>query len=123
LHERLAAIEGMDIDAALRNVGGHLPMLVRVLRRFASTYRHGLPMLLQTTGSEYEVVARWRLVCHAARGAASAVGAVALVTRVTALEGELRDLQSRASFIAKGRETHAAVIEFVERLAIELAAS
>ncbi|MDO9355235.1 MAG: hypothetical protein Q7T55_16170, partial [Solirubrobacteraceae bacterium] len=82
----------------------------------------GLPALLESTGTEHDLVARWRGICHSVRGALAAVGALALCEQVNALEHELRALRSRASFIAHARRLHEALIEFVQRVTRELAA-
>ena len=120
LPERLALIEGYDVDLAMRSAGGQVPVLVRILRRFVTTYRYGLPALLHATGAEHELVNRWRLVCHSALGALSAIGATTAARATADLERELRDLGSRATFIAKGRAVHELVTALATRLAIEL---
>ncbi|MET0348280.1 MAG: PAS domain-containing protein, partial [Rhizobacter sp.] len=120
LKDRLAAIDGLDLDAALRSVGGRVPLLVRALRRFVATYRGGLPMLLDASGDEHDGILRWRTACHSIRGALNTIGATALVAQVMALERELGELGSRAGFTAKGRQVHEGLLGLVGRLSAEL---
>ncbi len=120
LRERLAAIEGFDIQIALRNVGGQVPVLARVLRRFVATYRQGLPALLDASGDEHEGVARWRAVCHSVRGALTTIGATHLMREVTVLERALDAPGSRASCTSHGRHLHESLMALVARMAAEL---
>jgi len=46
LQDRLAAVDDYDVASGLRNVGGKMPALARVLRRFVDKYRDGEPALL-----------------------------------------------------------------------------
>ena len=39
---RLASVQGLALDIALRNVGGKLAVVERVLARFSESYRHGV---------------------------------------------------------------------------------
>ena len=41
-------VPGLDLEAALRNVGGREPVLARVLARFVATCRTGQASLLLT---------------------------------------------------------------------------
>ncbi len=79
--QRLAAIDGFDLDAALRHVGGQLPTLQRVVAGFVAAYRAGDAALQAAS----EPVAL-RAACHALRGACAAVGAVALQQQLASLE-------------------------------------
>jgi PAS domain S-box-containing protein len=81
LPARLAAVPGLEFDRALRNVGGHLPSLERVLLRFIQSYREGLPELLRP-----ERAAAWGPACHSLRGACAAIGATILARRAEELE-------------------------------------
>ncbi|MBG6082198.1 PAS domain S-box-containing protein [Rubrivivax gelatinosus] len=65
LEERLAAVEGLDIQAALRNVGGRAAVLGRVLEQFVLRYQDG--------AGELDLRA-----AHSLRGACAIVGAAAL---------------------------------------------
>ena len=85
----LAAIEGLDLATALRNVGGRPATVARVLRTFASTYADGHPALrLPPAG---ETLAQLRSACHSLRGACGTVGAVLLSDALKALETRLED--------------------------------
>ncbi|HEY4066056.1 MAG TPA: response regulator, partial [Burkholderiaceae bacterium] len=121
LRERLAAVDGLDLDAALRFVAGQLPAALRVLRRFASTYREGLPELLDSNGDEHALILRWRTVCHSIRGALGAVGATALLGELVTLERMLDALDSRGAIAAQGATLHEGLIALVQRLDAALA--
>jgi PAS domain S-box-containing protein len=121
LRERLASVEGFDIEVALRNVAGQMQILTRALRRFVTTYRRGLPELLDASGDEHSVILRWRTACHSTRGALATIGATALLADLTDLENDLRALVSRASTGAKGRRLHEGLIGLVARLEEQLA--
>lgn len=84
LQERLGRIEGFDVAQALRNVGGQIAALERILTTFIETYRKGVPALssIEATGD----VARRREVCHSLKGACATVGALALERELQALE-------------------------------------
>ena len=85
--DRLGTIPGFDVDRALRNVAGRLPMLERALRTFAQAYRDGVPALREAAASG-NVVA-WRGACHSLRGACATIGATALSDAALALERDL----------------------------------
>ncbi len=103
LPERLAGATGIDVDRLLRGVGGHLPMLERVLQRFVETYDSAGPALDAAPGPG-EAQA-WRQASHALRGACAAVRAMALPQALAAFEaqaagavdaGDLAALRTRA---------------------------
>jgi len=70
-------------------VGGQAQALQRVLSRFLQTYRNGEPALLLHGGPEGRDALRQ--ACHSLRGACGAVGAMALVEELQALELRLAD--------------------------------
>jgi signal transduction histidine kinase/CheY-like chemotaxis protein len=82
LEARLRAIDGLDVAAGLANVGGQLGTLIRILSRFADTYRSGVPMLLRPPSASPP--GALQSACHSLRGACAAVGA----TRLAAMAGE-----------------------------------
>jgi PAS domain S-box-containing protein len=85
LLQRLAGVEGFDVERALRNLGGQTSTVERVLRSFVRSYsRQAAPDILQAAASE--PVQQWREQCHSIRGACATIGA-------TALEGELRSFE------------------------------
>ena len=120
LPERLARIPGFDSARALANLGGQLPVLVRILQRFAETYHAGLPELLDTAAGESARVAAWRAACHSVRGALATIGAVALEQQASALEAALKATDAHASAQDAARQLHEGVLAFVARLQAEL---
>ena len=98
------------------------PLLKRILQRFVTTYRAGLPQLLDDTGDERDVVSRRRAVCHSMRGGLSTVGAMHLLQQVTRLEEHLGENAARERIDAEAREFHDGLMALVGRLDRELAA-
>jgi PAS domain S-box-containing protein len=89
--ERLATIEGLQVQAALRNVGGQLPVLRRVIEVFVETYAQGAPALLQADAADPAgTQARWRSASHSLAGACAAIGAVGLRAACDAFSAALR---------------------------------
>ncbi len=116
LRSAIAAVDGIDIDVALANVANQLPLLIRMMRRFAATYRHGLPELLDSSGDAQDLGLRWRTVCHSIRGALGTVGATALLGEVEALERELGAAAARSELIERGRRLHDGFVALVGRV-------
>jgi len=76
---RLRGIDGLDLPSALRNVGGQLPVLRRVMEVFVDTYADGAPALLQADpANPVASQARWRSASHSLAGACAAIGAMRL---------------------------------------------
>ena len=71
LTERLAAVPGFDMAAALRRVGGQMPVLERMLARFIEEYRLGIPALLDVGAA-----GQWLVLSHSLRGACATLGLV-----------------------------------------------
>ncbi|RCW70076.1 response regulator [Pseudorhodoferax soli] len=120
LQARLARVPGYDVEQALRHVAGQMPILERALGRFVETYAHGLPELLDTSGTPAEVVARWRKVCHSVRGALTTVGAPALLQALRSFERQLGDGAAPATLAGPGLQLHRDLVQLVRRLAREL---
>ncbi|MDO9283469.1 MAG: response regulator, partial [Aquabacterium sp.] len=100
--DSLAAIEGLDIASALRHVGGHGPVLARVLAGFADIYRAGVPALVAAAeASDWAALAA---ACHSLRGACATVGAVVLQAQAQALEDQ----------VGAGAEAHALQAQCVD---------
>ncbi len=116
LRSAIAAVDGIDIDLALANVANQLPLLIRMMRRFATTYRGGLPELLDSSGDAQELGLRWRTVCHSIRGALGTVGATALLGEVEALERELGGSAARSDLVERGRRLHDGFVALVGRV-------
>ena len=87
LRERLAAVEGFDIEQVLRNVGGQMSVAERVLQRFVETYLHGESALRQVASAAG--VEGWKSTCHSLRGASATIGATLLPQHLMAFEREL----------------------------------
>ncbi|MCC6247907.1 MAG: response regulator [Rubrivivax sp.] len=84
LEVALAAVEGLDLPAALHSVGGRVALLERILRKFVEYYGAStwtLPEPAQPDG-----VAALRAGCHALRGACATIGANALAHALHDLE-------------------------------------
>jgi PAS domain S-box-containing protein len=123
LRDRLAEIDGFDLDAALRYVAGQTTVLERVLTRFVTTYQQGMPELLDQSGEMQQIASRWRKVCHSMRGALTTIGATELVGALTDFEkalaanpGELGALGDQAAHL------HESLLVLVQHLSRELAA-
>ncbi|HEX4510611.1 MAG TPA: response regulator, partial [Burkholderiaceae bacterium] len=102
LGDRLEGIEGLDVAAGLRNVGGNAGLLERMLRRFASTYVSGVPALDGgSTAGERKAAAR---ASHSLRGSSATVGATVLVTTLHALETALATQQDDVTIATLGRK-------------------
>jgi PAS domain S-box-containing protein len=86
LPERLAAVNGFDLVAALMHTGGGLPALQRVLGGFLRTYADGDAALAAA-----ETPAALRAASHSLRGACAVVGAVALQQQLADLERAAHD--------------------------------
>ena len=84
LVQRLAAVPGLDVAAALRHMADSETVLARTLRRFAEAYAGGLPDLrvVDTAAGR----ARAAALSHSLRGACAAVGATALAAQAGRLE-------------------------------------
>jgi HPt (histidine-containing phosphotransfer) domain-containing protein len=118
----LGTIDGMQLDLALRNVGGRLPTLVRVLTTFVHTYRHGEPDL--TLPATMASVPAWRSAVHSLRGASSTLGLAGLLEALATLEHALRapspdDLAPLAHTLA---QVNAQLVNLVELIARALPA-
>ncbi|KQP15670.1 response regulator [Pseudorhodoferax sp. Leaf267] len=120
LYDRLARIPGFDVDMALRNVAGQIPILERALGRFADTYGLGLPELLDASGAPHEVLARWGKVCHSVRGALTTVGAPALLDELVAFEQQLGQGGPLQGLVPLAQRLHRHLVQLVARLTHEL---
>ena len=114
LVQRLATMPELDIDVAMRNVRGRLPVLERVLQSFVNNYPEGLPA--SRMPADARALAVWREACHSLRGACAAIGATALVDRLLVLEQQLLDSGPPASLVAPMQTLHEELLDFVTRL-------
>ena len=112
---RLASTAHFDLASGLRNVGGQMGILGRVLRRIVDTCRSGVPALL--AGGAPDSTARWREACHSLRAACVCVGATQPATQLQdfehALAGSAADASSRA---AQARRLHEDLAQLAQRL-------
>jgi len=122
LDQRLAAVDGLDVALGLRNVGGQLSALQRVLARFVSTYRQGEPAL--AAGSTASADAR-RHACHSLRGACATVGATALHDQARAVEKMLADVVDEvgSDMAARAAALDGTLLTLVRQLAAALEAA
>jgi PAS domain S-box-containing protein len=114
LQDRLAALPGCDLDAALRNVGGQMAVLERVLPRFVNNYRGGLPALLEAPDAAG--LQRWRAAVHSLRGVCATLGLVQMQEMATAFEALLDSGADVATRVARARALHESLQALAGRL-------
>ncbi len=119
LQLRLASIAGFDLAGSLCNLGGRIPTLERVLRRFVATYRAGEPQLVQAA-RQGDAAALWQ-VCHSLRGACAVLCANALVQHIEALESALLTPRTPATLLAQAQPLQAELVALVQELDAALA--
>lgn len=119
LRARLDAIPGFDVAAALRNVGGRMNSLVRILRHFIDAYQEGLPVPSETQGDAMQDMQRWRAACHSLSGALVTLGIRGLDDEVRVLERELagKDAPAARALVARqGPRLHGHLLELVRQV-------
>ena len=80
----LPAIDGLDLVAAVHNVGGRSGVIVRVLRQFAAHYADGAAELTrQLADGDFAALAR---TAHSVKGASASIGALRLPPLTEAVE-------------------------------------
>jgi HPt (histidine-containing phosphotransfer) domain-containing protein len=114
LAQRLASIQGFAFERALQNVGGELPLLERVLRRFVQTYRIGLPDLLAVPDASQIPV--WKARLHSLLGACTAVGAADLTQDIRDLDRRLDSEADTEELARRGEMLDAGLRDLVGRL-------
>jgi PAS domain S-box-containing protein len=116
LLQRLADVDGFDLERALRNLGGQASIVERVLRSFVRSYaQRSAPDLLAAAAPD--PVPRWREQCHSIRGACATIGASDLEAELRRFEQDLakpaelpalshtaQQLQTRLHGLAAGLE-------------------
>jgi CheY-like chemotaxis protein/HPt (histidine-containing phosphotransfer) domain-containing protein len=120
LRERLARLPGIDLAWALRNTGGSLDILERVMAKFVDRYRNGKPDL-QARGAD-DPKAALRAACHSLRGACGAIGASELMARIESLEGQLDASTSAEAMWRMAGQLNDSLRALVLRLQTALAA-
>jgi two-component system sensor histidine kinase/response regulator len=124
LQDRLACIEGFDVAVALRNVGGRMPTLARVLRGFINTYAQGLPEL--ALAPTPEVITQWQHASHSLRGACGTLGALQLSQSLRQWEDDLRSSADTGTdadwpaLSASAKQANEQLLALVGRLCVEL---
>jgi len=118
LADRLEAIDGYDLAAGLRNVGGQLPTLSRVLRQFVRAYRAGEPAFVSP--STHDTVKRWSDQCHSVRGACAAIGATWLQGQFATFEQQLAAPGDVQALEPQVRQLHQDLVVLAGRLGDEL---
>jgi HPt (histidine-containing phosphotransfer) domain-containing protein len=102
LQDLMAVVDGFDLDRALRNLGGQMSLVRRVLGRFVDTYEPGFGPLLDEQRA------------HLLRGACATVGALRLHDLLAAYE---RELQAGASEAELRRQTQGIAAELAALVA------
>ncbi|WP_164962795.1 PAS domain-containing protein [Rubrivivax sp. JA1026] len=102
--ERLGALGEIDVDAALRLVGGRPNVLQRLMRRFAEVYALGVPALVAPGGDER--LAAWKCAAHSLHGACGAIGARALQAHARELEHDTASATQAEPLAERARELH-----------------
>ena len=120
LSERLAAIEALDVEVTMRSFAGRLPLLERVLQRFAEAYQFGLPALIDDRGDDAERIARWRMARHSARGALLAIGATRLAEALRELDHLLGESPLPTHLDHTRRQLHDEMLKLVQQTTAEL---
>ena len=118
LVERLAEVHGLDVATGLRNVGGSVALLERMLGRFADTYVAGVPALGQMDTSEQRTAAAH--ASHSVRGSSSTVGATTLVLTLLALEAAIKAGADPASLLERGQQAQEELAQLVAGLVTAL---
>ena len=118
LSGRLEAIDGYDLAAGLRNVGGQLPTLSRVLREFVRNYRAGEPAFLSP--NTHDAVQRWNDQCHSMRGACATIGATRLQAQLAEFELALAASGDAPALVSRAQQLSADLVALAGRLGEEL---
>jgi len=84
LVDRLAAVPGLELSAALQRMAGRQDLLRRVLTQFVRLYGDGLDVLRAL--AQPGVHAPWREAAHTLRGACAIAGLALLAERLLAFE-------------------------------------
>ena len=118
LQQRLAGVPGLDLQQGLRNLGGQLTALTRVLSLFASTYAGGVAAFSAPLGPDSPQ--RWRAASHSLRGASATVGANQLQAHLLAFDKALAAGVDTTALAAQARQLDDELRALVARLKAEL---
>jgi hypothetical protein len=108
LQDRLASIDGLDVERALHHVGGQMRVLRRVLHAFVQAYDGGTGPLDRDTA-------------HSLRGACAAIGAVQLQQTVQDFESAAASHADAARLHTLAQGVRQELAQLVARLKAELA--
>jgi CheY-like chemotaxis protein len=114
LADRLSGVSGLDLAAALRNVGGQTRALAHVLESFVKTYASGVPEF--TRPFDPDVAAAWRAASHSLRGACGALGARALESDLLDFERRLGGVPDAAPLASLANDLNARLQLLVQQL-------
>ena len=118
LQDRLAAVQGLALDTALRNVGGNLAVVERVLARFSESYRHGVAEFADVdAGLDHQAM---RQACHSLRGACAVIGAADIEADLRQLEATLQRADAGAEIGPSAARLNGRLKAFVGTLELEL---
>ena len=115
LSERLARVDGFDLTTAMRHLGGNTDLLARVLARFVSSHRQGLPAL--AAPDQPDPLPAWRAACHGLRGAVGTLGATAMLGQLAPFEQALRQPADAGALARQAAALNAQLVALAERLA------
>ncbi|WP_395704195.1 Hpt domain-containing protein, partial [Aquabacterium sp.] len=111
-------VAGFDLVRALRNVGGQVHTLERVLQSFVKRYRSGEPAMLQLADPAQSEAAR--NATHSLRGACATIGAHELHQGLQALEQTLFGGGDPTGQLPQAQALNDALMRLAQRLAAEL---
>ncbi|HLL18873.1 MAG TPA: response regulator, partial [Rubrivivax sp.] len=118
LQQRLAGIVGLDVAQGLRNLGGQMTALVRVLALFCTTYANGEPAFAAPPSPE--AAQRWRDACHSLRGACATVGSDDLLAHLVAFDKALAAGVDLSALAVQAGQLNAELQALVATLQAEL---
>ena len=99
----------------LTNMGGNVPLMMRMLNIFIKQYEQGVPAWMHSEGPQ--TIEQWIGVCHSVRGAVATMGGTALAERLQAFETELIHASDPAHHAATAQRLHEYLVAFVAKLA------
>ncbi len=115
LTERLAAVDGFELDTALRHLGGKTDLLARVLARFVASHRQGMAVLAEPV--QPDPLPAWQAACHSLRGAAGTLGVTRLLPALAPFELALRQRADLAALASQARQLNQQLVALVDQLA------
>jgi CheY-like chemotaxis protein len=115
----MGTVRGVDAAAALRNMGGHVKVLRRVVDRFVTTYGPGVPEFARAF--DPADLPSWRTASHSLRGACGAIGAQALAASLLDFEHQLSPASDPGTLTAQANALQASLLTLVSQLKTALA--